>query len=67
MPMIDVYAVEGIFSDTHQLARDLAGTLMAIEEVPDIPPPAKPDRWEFPQGPRTSACCDYTKAVAPNR
>ncbi len=37
MPMIDVYAAAGSFTDPHQLARDLAGTLMNIEGVPDIP------------------------------
>lgn len=37
MPMIDVYATAGTFADKHQLARDLAAALMAIEEVPDIP------------------------------
>lgn len=37
MPMIDVYAVPGTFDDTKQLARDLAATLMVIEQVPDIP------------------------------
>lgn len=37
MPMIDVYAASGTFADKHQLARDLAGTLMTIEQVPDIP------------------------------
>ncbi|MEV0803220.1 hypothetical protein AB0I34_36405 [Kribbella sp. NPDC050281] len=37
MPMIDVYAVAGTFGDKHQLAVDLATTLMRIEEVPDIP------------------------------
>jgi phenylpyruvate tautomerase PptA (4-oxalocrotonate tautomerase family) len=37
MPMIDVYAAAGTFGDGHQLARDLARTLMAIEQVPDIP------------------------------
>jgi phenylpyruvate tautomerase PptA (4-oxalocrotonate tautomerase family) len=37
MPMIDVYAAAGTFGDTHQLARDLARTLMTIEQVPDIP------------------------------
>jgi phenylpyruvate tautomerase PptA (4-oxalocrotonate tautomerase family) len=35
--MIDVYATAGTFADKHQLARDLAGALMAIEQVPDIP------------------------------
>jgi phenylpyruvate tautomerase PptA (4-oxalocrotonate tautomerase family) len=37
MPMIDVYAASGTFGDPHQLAADLARTLMAIEGVPDIP------------------------------
>ena len=37
MPMIDVYALAGTFTDSHQLAVDLAGTLMTIEGVPDIP------------------------------
>jgi phenylpyruvate tautomerase PptA (4-oxalocrotonate tautomerase family) len=37
MPMIDVYASEDTFADPHSLAADLAGTLMKIEQVPDIP------------------------------
>ena len=37
MPMIDVYATTGTFADPHQLARELATTLMKIEQVPDIP------------------------------
>jgi hypothetical protein len=37
MPMIDVYAPAGMFSDPHQLAQELAETLMKIEGVPDIP------------------------------
>jgi phenylpyruvate tautomerase PptA (4-oxalocrotonate tautomerase family) len=37
MPMIDVYAAKGTFHDPHQLAADLARTLMTIEGVPDIP------------------------------
>jgi phenylpyruvate tautomerase PptA (4-oxalocrotonate tautomerase family) len=37
MPMIDVYATTGTFADLHQVARDLAETLMKIEQVPDIP------------------------------
>jgi len=37
MPMIDVYAAAGTFSDTSQLAKDLAATLMAVEGVPNIP------------------------------
>jgi phenylpyruvate tautomerase PptA (4-oxalocrotonate tautomerase family) len=37
VPMIDVYAVADTFSDKHQLAVELASTLMAIEQVPDIP------------------------------
>jgi hypothetical protein len=35
--MIDVYATEGTFTDPHQLAAELARTLMTIEGVPDIP------------------------------
>src|SRR5713226_4295059 len=35
--MIDVYAVEGTFSDPHALAQSLAAALMAVEQVPDIP------------------------------
>jgi phenylpyruvate tautomerase PptA (4-oxalocrotonate tautomerase family) len=37
MPMIDVYATDGTFANPHALARDLASTLMKIEQVPDIP------------------------------
>src|ERR1700722_14015278 len=37
MPMIDVYAAAGTFADEHQLARDLAAAVMAVEQVPDIP------------------------------
>jgi phenylpyruvate tautomerase PptA (4-oxalocrotonate tautomerase family) len=37
MPMIDVYGAEGTFGDKHQLASELARTLMVIEGVPDIP------------------------------
>jgi len=37
VPMIDVYAVAGTFGDKHQLAVDLATTLMTIEQVPNIP------------------------------
>lgn len=37
MPMIDVYATAGTFSDPRQLAVDLTGKLMAIEGVPNIP------------------------------
>src|SRR3984957_4700927 len=36
MPMIDVYAVEGTFSDKHALARDLAAAVMRWEQVPDL-------------------------------
>jgi phenylpyruvate tautomerase PptA (4-oxalocrotonate tautomerase family) len=35
--MIDVYARVGTFADKHQLAADLARTLMSLEGVPDIP------------------------------
>ena len=37
MPMIDVYAKQGTFSDHHGLAQELAETLMTIEQVPNIP------------------------------
>ena len=37
MPMIDVYATAGTFSEPHQLARDLAGAVMRWEQVPEIP------------------------------
>ena len=37
MPMIDVYATGGTFANPGALARDLASTLMKIEQVPDIP------------------------------
>jgi phenylpyruvate tautomerase PptA (4-oxalocrotonate tautomerase family) len=37
MPMIDVYAKRGTIADHKALARDLAATLMKIEQVPDIP------------------------------
>lgn len=37
MPMIDVYATAGAFANPKALARDLASTLMKIEQVPDIP------------------------------
>ena len=37
MPMIDVYAAAGTFSDKHRLAQDLARAVMRWEAVPDIP------------------------------
>jgi len=37
MPMIDVYAAAGTFSDQHTLARDLAAAVMRWEQVPDLP------------------------------
>ena len=37
MPMIDVYAPEGTFPDSHTLARDLAAAVMRWEQVPDLP------------------------------
>ncbi len=36
MPMIDVYAAEGTFSEKHALARDLAAAVMRWEQVPQI-------------------------------
>src|SRR2546430_1499397 len=37
MPMIDVYAAEGTFTDTHALAQNLAQAVMRWEQVPEIP------------------------------
>jgi phenylpyruvate tautomerase PptA (4-oxalocrotonate tautomerase family) len=37
MPMIDVYATEGTFSDKHALAHDIAKAVMRWEQVPEIP------------------------------
>jgi phenylpyruvate tautomerase PptA (4-oxalocrotonate tautomerase family) len=37
MPMIDVYAAEGTFSDKHTLASNLADAVMRWEQVPDLP------------------------------
>ncbi len=37
MPMIDVYAAEGTFSDKHTLATNLADAVMRWEQVPDLP------------------------------
>jgi phenylpyruvate tautomerase PptA (4-oxalocrotonate tautomerase family) len=37
MPMIDIYAAAGTFSDPHKLATDAAATVKAVEQVPDIP------------------------------
>src|SRR3954468_18922753 len=37
MPMIDVYAAAGTFSDRHRLAQDLARAVMRWEAVPEIP------------------------------
>ena len=37
MPMIDVYAAEGVFADKHTLARNLAQAVMRWEQVPVIP------------------------------
>ena len=37
MPMIDIYAPEGMFADTHALAQDAAATVMRVEAVPEIP------------------------------
>jgi phenylpyruvate tautomerase PptA (4-oxalocrotonate tautomerase family) len=37
MPMIDVYAPAGTFSEKNRLAQDLARAVMRWEAVPDIP------------------------------
>jgi phenylpyruvate tautomerase PptA (4-oxalocrotonate tautomerase family) len=36
MPMIDVYAATGTFSEKHALAQDLAAAVMRWEQVPEI-------------------------------
>ena len=36
MPMIDVYAADGLFADKHALAKDLANAVMRWEQVPPI-------------------------------
>ena len=36
MPMIDVYAAEGLFADKHALAQNLAAAVMRWEGVPDL-------------------------------
>src|SRR5579859_1085089 len=36
MPMIDVYATEGLFADKHALAQNLANAVMRWEQVPPI-------------------------------
>jgi phenylpyruvate tautomerase PptA (4-oxalocrotonate tautomerase family) len=37
MPMIDIYASEGIFADRHALAQAAAAIVMEVEKVPNIP------------------------------
>lgn len=37
MPMIDVYAPAGLIGDKHELAQELARTIMSWEKVPVIP------------------------------
>ena len=37
MPMIDIYATQGTFSDPHGLAAAAAATVMRVEGVPEIP------------------------------
>jgi phenylpyruvate tautomerase PptA (4-oxalocrotonate tautomerase family) len=41
MPMIDIYAVSGLFPNIAKLAADAAATVKAVEQVPDIPMFAK--------------------------
>ena len=36
MPMIDIYATQGTFPNAHQLAKDAAGVVKSVEQVPDI-------------------------------
>jgi phenylpyruvate tautomerase PptA (4-oxalocrotonate tautomerase family) len=37
MPMIDIYATAGTFSDPHALAKDAGAAVKSVEQVPDIP------------------------------
>jgi phenylpyruvate tautomerase PptA (4-oxalocrotonate tautomerase family) len=37
MPMIDIYAVTGTFSDPRKVAQDAAALVKSVENVPDIP------------------------------
>src|ERR1700693_2707129 len=37
MPMIDIYATAGTFSDPRALEKDAAATVKSIEQVPNIP------------------------------
>ena len=37
MPMIDIYATAGTFSDPRKLVADAAATVKLVEQVPDIP------------------------------
>ena len=37
MPMIDIYAAAGTFSDAKKLERDAAALVKSVEQVPDIP------------------------------
>ena len=53
MPMIDVYATEGTFSDKHTRAQDLAKAVMRWEQVPEIP-------LFLDKRPRSSTTCQPT-------
>ena len=37
MPMIDIYAATGTFSDVKKLASDAAALVKSVEQVPDVP------------------------------
>ena len=37
MPMIDIYAAAGTFSDVKKLACDAAALVKSVEQVPDVP------------------------------
>jgi hypothetical protein len=57
MPMLDVYAPAGIFSDKKALAKELAETIMRWEKVPAIPfftDNTAAFRWQ--QRPRACQC-----------
>jgi hypothetical protein len=52
MPMIDAYAADGTFADTHRLAQDLASAVMRWEQVPDLALSATTRRRSSTSSPR---------------
>ena len=66
MPMIDIYATAGTFSDPHALAKEAAATVKSIEQVPDIPMFRKNTAafiHELPKGALSNVDgdCDYVR------